>query len=130
MAMSKQALAQSLEQRRQQLGMSCAVVARRARLGLSTVQRALADGDVSTTYETFERIAAALGATLRVQLQGPTVSQVKEQQAKQKARGLVAMTQGTSALEAAPLPNKVLTELEKQSTMQLLSGSPRRLWSR
>jgi len=127
--MNRSTLAQALEKRRQQLGMSCAIVAERAGLSLSTVQRALANGEIAPELETLDKIADALGVKMRIEIRNAiNVSQMKAQQAKEKARRLAAITQGTSALEAMPIPSKTLAQMESRTAMQLLCGSPRRLW--
>jgi len=109
--------------------MSCAIVAERAGLSLSTVQRALANGEIAPELETLDKIADALGVKMRIEIRNAiNVSQMKAQQAKEKARRLAAITQGTSALEAMPIPSKTLAQMESRTAMQLLCGSPRRLW--
>lgn len=93
-------IANQLEERRKRLGLSCAMVARRASLGLRTVQRALSADAVMPEFSTLAAIAQAMGASVRLKLEGDDVERFKEQQAQRKARQLVALTQGTSALEA------------------------------
>ena len=108
--------------------MSCAAVAARAGLGLRTVQRALS-GKETPELHTLEAIAKALGASIKLRLEGQDVDVVKRQQAERKAARLVSITQGTSALEAQAVPGKTLARLRKQTAMKLLTGSPRKLWA-
>ena len=117
-----------LEHRRRQLGMSCAAVAARAGLSLRTVQRALTEG-AAVELETLIQIAQALGASLRIELEGPDVDIVRRRQAEQKAAGLVSLTQGTSALEAQGIAQDELRRMKERATTQLLAGSARKLWA-
>jgi len=116
-----------LEHLRKQLGMSCAVVAERAQLGLRTVQRVLSGSERSPELATVSAIASALGASLK--LDRPNVARMKQQRARQKADRLLALTQGTSALEAQAIPQSALSTLRQETIATLLAGSPRRLWS-
>jgi transcriptional regulator with XRE-family HTH domain len=117
-----------LEHRRRQLGMSCAVVAARSNLGLRTVQRALSSEE-SPEFETLEKIAAALGASLQLGITGHDVESMKQAQAEAKAERLVALTQGTSALEAQAVSLETRHHLVNQAVRQLLRGSTRKLWA-
>ena len=108
--------------------MSCAAVAARAGLGLRTVQRALS-GKEAPELQTLDAIARALGASIQLRLEEPDVDVVKREQAERKATRLVAITQGTSALEAQAVSEKVLARMRKRTAMKLLTGSPRKLWA-
>ena len=122
-------LATQLEERRKRLGLSCATVARRANLGLRTVQRALSADAVMPEFSTLAAIAQAMGASVRLKLEGDDVERFKEQQAQRKARQLVALTQGTSALEAQGVSKGDLARMIKQTARKLLTGSTRKLWA-
>jgi transcriptional regulator with XRE-family HTH domain len=126
--MELQELTRQLEQRRKQLGMSCSAVATRSKLGLRTVQRALSSKE-TPEFHTLEKIAGALGASIRVGIEGPGVDAVKRKQAEGKAARLVSLTQGTSALEAQAVSQDALTRMKEQTVMRLLCGSPRKLWA-
>ena len=47
---------------------------------------------------------------------------------QKKARQLIGLVQGTSALEAQAVDAQELEDLTEQTTNVLLAGSPRRLW--
>ena len=85
-----------LDERRRKLGMSESVVAQRANLSLSTVQRAFA-GTGNPSFAAVAAIASALGAKLAAG--GEEVTRVRERQASAKAEKLVRLVQGSSALE-------------------------------
>ncbi len=122
-------VANQLEERRKQLGLSCAAVAHRAGLGLRTVQRALSADAIVPEFSTLNAIAQAMGASVEVELKGPDVEQLKEQQAQRKARQLVSLMQGTSALEAQGISKRDLARVTKQTARKLLAGSTRKLWA-
>jgi hypothetical protein len=122
-------LAHELEERRKRLGISCAAVAHRANLGLRTVQRALSANAIMPEFSTLNAIAEAMGASIRVELKGADVEELKEQQAQRKAERLVSLTQGTSALEAQGIGKGDLARLTKQTARKLLAGSNRKLWA-
>jgi len=122
-------VANQLEERRKRLGLSCAAVAHRAGLGLRTVQRALSVDAIIPEFSTLNAIAQAMGAWVQVELKGPDVEQLKEQQAQRKARQLVSLTQGTSALEAQGISKRDLARMTKQTARQLLAGPTRKLWA-
>jgi transcriptional regulator with XRE-family HTH domain len=121
-------LAERLEERRKQLGLTRLAVARRAGMGLRTVQRILSEG-ATPELSTLSAIARALGASIDVKLKAADVERVKEQQAERKARHLVNLTQGSSALESQAIGQRQLARLKKQTVRQLLTGSPRKLWA-
>src|SRR5580704_18031772 len=119
--MNLQQLAIQLEERRMQLGMSCAVLAHRARLGLRTVQRALSDEEsVTPEFGTLNRIADALGASIQLEMRGRDIDDFKQQQAERKAARLVSLTQGTSGLEAQAVPKRTLTGMKKRTARKLV----------
>ena len=72
-------------------------------------------------------VAAALGLALTAE---PELSadELCEQQAEAKARELVALVQGTSALEAQGLTTDTLNRMVEETKHQLLTGPRRRLW--
>jgi hypothetical protein len=53
----------------------------------------------------------------------------REQRAREKAEGLMALLQGTSALEDQALDSKTLNRMKRQTIHELLAGSPSKLWS-
>ncbi|MCE5279642.1 MAG: helix-turn-helix transcriptional regulator [Planctomycetaceae bacterium] len=117
-----------LEERRRQLGMSSAVVADRARLPLRTVRRILM-GETSARLDNLAAIANALEVDLGI-VRKNKADGVKRRQAKRKAREIVSIAQGSSALEAQPARKKALDQATKSIEHDLLAGSRLRLWSK
>ncbi len=126
-------LFRQLDDLRSELGMSCAALAKRAGLGLRTVQRILAGEESDGRVKSIVALARALGARIEIEPSGeirldadPTA--LRQEQAEAKARRLVSMVQGTSALEAQAVSSEVVVSMNASTTAQLLAGPDRRLW--
>ena len=115
-----------LDQRRVTLGMSRSELARRAHLGLRTVQRILSGEDACAEFATVLAIANVVGATLRVDGEDP--NHMRLRQAQRKAEKLTSMLQGTSGLESQALDKQSLEPIKQQMVRDLLAGSSRNLW--
>jgi transcriptional regulator with XRE-family HTH domain len=119
------ALLLELESRRKELGMSIEALVRRSGVSRATVRRLLLERPVHVDLANVLAIAEALGVDLLARRR----TNFKEQQAKQKARRLVGMVQGTMGLESQGVRRGAIEEMVDQTTHQLLAGSPRSLWS-
>jgi transcriptional regulator with XRE-family HTH domain len=118
-------LLQEIDQRRKDLGMTHAVLAKRSGVGMRTVQRALSGHDAN--LGTVLALADALEAKLL--LQGDDINKIRHKQAERKAASLVRLVQGTSALEAQAV-GPIEREAAKQRTVKDLLGSRRAaLWN-
>ena len=116
---------QQLGRRREQLGMPLAVLSARAGVSMQTLHRIL-HGQASAHFDKVLAVAWALEVVLsarRVKAQ-----EVRKRQAQAKAKRLVGMVQGTSALEGQALDRDTLEEMTEQTTHQLLA-SKYKLWS-
>jgi DNA-binding phage protein len=118
-----------LEERRNALGLSCAILAERVGLSLRTVQRALSGKEADPGFSTISAIADALGLSLKLESQ-LDIAGLRRLQAERKADEIVAMVQGTSGLEAQAVSSRTLRELRERTITELLAGSNRRLWAR
>jgi hypothetical protein len=117
-----------LNERRNALGMTYDVLAKRAGMPASTVKRILTKCDDRASLANVTAIAEALG--LRVELAADTnPAQFRKQQAQKKARWLTSLVQGSSALEAQAVDSETYGEIENTILHKLLSGSRRRLWN-
>ena len=105
----------------EELGQRCGV-------SISTLKRVLG-GEDAASFSTVAAIADALGMDL-----GPTraddIAAMRDRQARVKARGIVALVQGTSALEGQAVDSTDVELMEQRTAAELLSGSPRKLWGR
>ncbi len=126
-----------LDRRRRELGMSYRVLAELSGVSLPVVQRLLAARIRSPRFENVMAIAEALGkGTPRILSDGtcafefPTsAEELRESQAREKARKLVAMVQGTSALEGQAVGVAAYKAMLNRTYHELLAGSSHRLWS-
>lgn len=126
---STQNFFERLEHRRQELGISQAVLAERSGVSLPTVHRVLTGKSAATSFEHVLAIARALG------MEPQPVTRVRpaallRQQALRKAKELIGHVQGTSALESQGLSRPQITRMIRRTAQELLAGSRRRLWSR
>ena len=115
-----------LDQRRKDLGMTCAALARRTGLGLRTVQRVLSGKESDAQFSTVARIVDALG--MAISIDGLDLNEVRLRAAELKADQLVGMVQGTMALESQGVEAQALREMKERTVRELLAGSGRSLW--
>lgn len=119
---------QGLEQRRRQLGISRPALAKRSGLSQSTVTRMLSGHLEQASLASVRSLAAAMGIRLAT-AEEADVQKLREQAAQEKARRLVGLVQGTSALEAQAVDDKSLEQMIRQTVHDLMAGSNRRLWA-
>ncbi len=117
-----------LSRRRRDLGMSQKDLAGRCGVSVSTIKRILA-GEAAVSFSNVSAIAETLGMRLAGR-SGQSIASMRERQARAKARSLVAMVQGTSALEAQALAPADIELMEQRTAAELLSGPSHRLWGR
>jgi transcriptional regulator with XRE-family HTH domain len=118
----------ALNQRRIQLGMSHITVARRSGVSLPTVHRILAGGHSGASFANIQAIADALGLRLEFAPLEPA-DDLREKQANKKARELVRLVQGTSALEGQAVDSETIQRMIHRTAHELLAGSERKLWA-
>lgn len=121
-------LCESLNVRRRRLRMSCSVLARRSGVSMPTVVRILSGTYSKASFANVAAVAEALGIGIKFE-PVTKIADLREAQARQKARRLVGMVQGTSGLEAQALDDDELTDMTRQTVHELLAGSSRKLWS-
>jgi transcriptional regulator with XRE-family HTH domain len=119
---------ESLYRRRRDLGMPYDELARRCGVSISTLKRVLG-GEATASFATVSAIADALGVRLGSE-HAEDVASMRQRQARAKARTLVALVQGTSALEGQAVASTDIELMEQRTAAELLSGPARRLWAR
>ncbi len=120
---------QMLNKRRRRLRMSYAVLAKRSGVSMTTVVRTLSGRNAQVSMEAMAAMAHALGMSLILKAESP-VQEILEAQAKEKAKRLIHMVQGTSGLEAQALDDEEeIAAMIRQTVHELLAGSGQRLWS-
>src|SRR5437762_3222607 len=91
-----------LDDRRRELGMSYAALAKRSGVSMTTVVRILSGRHPQASFENVWAIAGALDVSVRFE-PNASAEEVCERQARRKAKQLVGMVQGTSGLEGQAL---------------------------
>lgn len=122
------AIQQKLRQRRRQLGITYAQLAARSGVSPATAKR-IVNGDISAvSIGHVVAVATVMGLSL-IAAEDATAESVKERAAREQARRLVKMVQGTSALESQAVSDKEADRLTRQSVHRLMAGPPRRIWA-
>jgi len=121
-------LIQKLDQRRKELGMTYAALARLAGVSMTSTVRILSGQHSHAGFAPILAIAEVLGMSIDATPRAH-VNQMREQRAREKAERLVSMVQATSALEAQAVSSDDLSAMTRQTTHELMAGSPRKLWS-
>ena len=121
-----------LNDRRKELGMSFAALARRSGVSLPTIQKMLYGNERRPDFYKVVAISGALGVTLTTTPTSVIMTTIpahefRRQQADRKARQLVSITQATSALEAQAVP-EIAADLTARTASDLLAGSRLELW--
>ena len=117
-----------LDGRREKLGMSMPNLARRAGLGLTTVQRALR-GDGGSRWSTVLLLADVLEVDIRA-LPRASCRATRSRQASRKAAKMVGLAEANAALEAdfSEPTRGVLRNIQRREKLLLLAGSDYCLW--
>ena len=118
---------QALEARRQNLGMTKKMVARRSGVSLPTVQRLLSGQEQNPSFPNVQAIAMALGIEVKF-IETQDAHEFKKRQATEKAQRIVRMVQATMALEAQGTDSKNIAQMIDRTACELLSSEGRRLW--
>lgn len=125
---NKSDISTDLRQRRRDLKMPYEELSLRCGVSVSTLKRVL-DGEMTARFSTVSAVARALGVQLGV-ASSQDVASMRQHQAHTKARSLVALVQGTSALEGQAVDQNSIELMEQRTIAELLAGSARRLWAR
>jgi transcriptional regulator with XRE-family HTH domain len=102
-----------------------AALAKRAGLGMRTVQRTLSGEATDATLGTTIKLAEALGVTFRIEED----HEMRRRAASAKAERLAGMVQGTSALEDQAVEPQVLQKISDRLRDELLVGPGSKLWN-
>jgi len=113
--------------RQRALGISYPTLSSLTNIPVSTLKRIFADNSTNASLANILAIANALGLSLT--FDETDIDTVRENQARKKARRLVAMVQATSALEGQGVSEKHIERMIEQTVHELLAGSSRKLWA-
>ena len=124
--MTRYELIEKIRQRKKEIGITVNNLAQLSGIGVRTVHRLLSGDDVKLS--TVEKITETMG----LDLAGNTIvplDRLRKQRARQKARYLATLVQGTSTLEKQGLDPKGIDLVIKLFEDALLHGQYRnRLW--
>ena len=117
--------------RKKQLGMSYAALATRSGVSEPTLKRMLSQDEAESHSPRLDRLAAVMEALGMSLMAGPAlpVDEFRFREADAKARRLVRLVQGTSALEEQAVDSDVFERMVEDARRELLDGSSRRLWT-
>ena len=93
----------------------------------STVKRMLGGGLGAASLDKVAAVAEAMGMTVDFAPVDDAFT-YRKQQARTKARQLIALVQGSSGLEAQGLDQAELHRMTARTETELLEGPRRRLW--
>lgn len=119
--------AESLQHRREALGMSYSALAARCGVSEPTVKRILGGQLAQASFANVVAISEALGTSFGIEETDP--EELCRRQARRKAQQIARLVQGTSALESQAVDRAAYDRLVERSFHQLMAGSRRRLWS-
>lgn len=94
---------------------------------MPTVVRTLSGRNAQVSLQNVAAISEALGMAIEV-VPTTDIDDLRERQARRKARLLVSMAQATSGLESQAVDDDLLRRMEDRTVHELLARSPRRLW--
>lgn len=118
-----------IESRRKAIRMPRGALARRSGVCLRTAERLLSGGTEGARWETVAAMGQAVGIDLGI-VRKRSLREVVRQQAKAKAREVVAIAQGDAALEGQAVPEKELKQVRKAIEDSVATGSSVLLWSK
>jgi transcriptional regulator with XRE-family HTH domain len=128
MVQAIQPMSKRFNERRERLGISCAVLAKRTGMSLRSVQRILSGEETNPGFSTVTSLARELGVGVRFE-EEVDVRTIRRRQAERKAERILAIVQGSSALEAQAMARETIRDLREKTINELLAGSDRRLWA-
>jgi len=106
-------------------GMTYPVLANRSGVPIPTLKRIFADNSTKASLVHVLAIAEALGMSMGL---NETID-IRMAQARKKACRVVAMVQGTSAIESQGLDEEQINQMIERTVHELLTGSNRKLWA-
>jgi transcriptional regulator with XRE-family HTH domain len=127
-----------LDSRRRELGIPYSALAEMSGVSQPVIQRLLSGKLEAPRFPSVMAVARALGLyDLRILEDGSIkfdsrvdAQTYRAQQARQKAKKLVGMVQGTSGLEGQAVSQVDYESMIERTIHELLAGSNHRLWSR
>lgn len=117
-----------LNWRRKRLGISYAILGLMTGIHPVTLQRILTGRHGKARFSNVLAIAEALGIRFTVDKRAG-IEEMRERQAKKKAKHIVKMVQGSAGLESQAVSPAAREEMIRRTVHELLAGPNLRLWS-
>ncbi len=118
---------EKLEARRQELGMTFEALSAHSGVPVSTLKAIFRKGVEQATFSNVAAIAKSLGVELEFSKELDSY-ELMYRQAVKKARELVGLVQGSSALESQGVEQSQIEKMVQRLVHQLMAGSTRKLW--
>lgn len=118
----------SLNDRRKALRMSLRALAARSGVSEPTVKHMLDGQAENASFKNVQAVTRALGMRFSLHAEQDALT-FKESAAEEKARWIVRLVQGTSALEEQAVSEADYESMVRQTAHDLMAGSPEKLWS-
>ena len=116
-----------LNRQKEDLGMTYAVIATRSGVSEPTVKRILSGQHPSAHFAYVLAIAECLGVDLLAKPK--SAHKIRLKQAKEKALKILKLVRGNAALEGNKLSKSATARMLQNTTLKLLSGPSKHLWS-
>lgn len=117
----------ALNLQKEHLGIGHAALAEKTSLSLITVKRILSGKGSSAHFEHVLSLAEVLGVNFQARIAADAES-LRRKQAERKARMLIKLVRGNSALEGQGLSALAYKRMFEKTVQELLSGPRKKLW--
>lgn len=113
---------------KKELGISNAIIAEQSGVSVATVARILSGNHPSAHFDHVYAIASVLGVSLVAQSAiDPEI--MKREQAEKKAKQIMKLVRGNSALEATETSQETYQRMLNKTINELMAGPKRALWA-
>lgn len=116
-----------LKLQKKYLGVGCAVIAQKSGVSEPTINRILSGKHPSAHFSHVLAIAEVLGVDLGARAKDPEL--MKREQATKKAKQIMRLVRGNSALEGTATSNDAYKRMINKTVSELMAGSTRALWA-
>tara|TARA_R110002072_G_scaffold260238_1_gene418737 strand:- start:907 stop:1287 length:381 start_codon:yes stop_codon:yes gene_type:complete len=106
-------------------GMTYSVLADRSGVSVATLKRMFSNTPKNVSFANVLAVAEAFGVSITLSVD----EDIRRKRAEVKARQIISMVQGTSALEAQALSESQIERMVEKTVHELLAGSNRKLWA-
>lgn len=125
---------QTLRTRMKALGMSFSALSERSGVSAAALKKLLTGKQENPTYNTLLAVSLALGVSMtlgnEITIKNEcSATEFQKQAARIKAEKIAKLVQGTSALESQAVGVQAYRDMVTRTYVELMAGSPRKLWA-